>query len=97
VMRIRAATAKWESEKGWTFYNGKFLGFYSAKGLPVIDENKSSLVWETKEAESIKDEVYQTKSPGISRSFRIFYDDILVLLWRKVLGVFIWRPVIPCL
>ena len=88
VMRIRAATAKWESEKGWTFYNGKFLGFYSAKGLPVIDENKSSLVWETKEAESIKDEVYQTKSPGISRSFEKLYglgipDDPTPYLWLQ--------------
>lgn len=88
VMRIRAATAKWESEKGWTFYNGKFLGFYSAKGLPVIDENKSSLVWETIEAESIKDEVYQTKSPGISCSFEKLYglgiqDDPTPYLWLQ--------------
>lgn len=88
VMRIRAATAKWESEKGWTFYNGKFLGFYSAKGLPVIDENKSSIVWETNEAESTKDEVYQTKSPGISRSFEKLYglgipDDPTPYLWLQ--------------
>ena len=88
VMRLRATTAKWESEKGWTFYNGKFLGFYSAKGLPVIDENKSSLVWETIEAASLKGEVYQTKSPGISRSFDQLYgldipDDPTPYLWLQ--------------
>ena len=88
VMRLRATTAKWESEKGWTFYNGKFLGFYSAKGLPVIDENKSSLVWETIEAASVKGEVYQTKSPGISRSFDQLYgldipDDPTPYLWLQ--------------
>ena len=73
VMRIRAAQAKWESDHGWTFYNGRFLGFYSALGLPVIDKSGNSVVWEKIDEVSKNDEIYQTKSPGISRSFEKLY------------------------
>ncbi len=69
VLRIRAARADWDPQKGWTFYQGRFLGFYSSLGLPVIDQNETALVWEKSTNSQGSDNLYQTKSPGISRAF----------------------------
>ena len=44
LFRIKAESGKL-SKKGWEFRNGKFFGFYSAKGVPVID-NKNNIFWD---------------------------------------------------
>ena len=46
VMRIRAERACWSAENGWSFQNGRFLGFYGIGGLPVLSKNEQSIVWE---------------------------------------------------
>ena len=69
-LRIRAAQADWDPENGWTFYQGRFLGFYSSLGLPVIDQNGTGLVLEKSVNAQDRDNLYQTKSPGVSRPFQ---------------------------
>jgi lipopolysaccharide export LptBFGC system permease protein LptF len=88
VLRIRANRAGWDSQDGWTFYDGRFLGFHSSLGLPIIDNNKSALKWEKDFISGNEGDLYQTKSPGLNRTFdRLtdigFKDDPSPYLWLQ--------------
>jgi hypothetical protein len=88
LFRIRAERAVWDPQHGWSFHKGRFLGFYSSTGLPVIDESGSTIIWESLPNHVNGEDIYQTKSPGINRSFeRIeglgLMDDPLPYLWLQ--------------
>jgi lipopolysaccharide export LptBFGC system permease protein LptF len=88
VMRVRAQSASWHADKGWTFNNGRFLGFFSSHGLPVIDTNNSSIKWEQILKSEHAENIYHTKSPGINRKFEQlsglnFKDDPNPYLWLQ--------------
>jgi lipopolysaccharide export LptBFGC system permease protein LptF len=71
VMRIRAERAHWSAENGWSFENGRFLGFYGIGGLPVLSKNEQSIIWERISSEnnvSLADKFL--KSPGFNKSFK---------------------------
>jgi len=88
VMRIRANKAVWSEEKGWSFHQGHFLGFYSSLGLPVIDQDGESIIWEKPSNKEEGSYLHDTKSPGMSRSFETlsglpFSDDPTPYLWLQ--------------
>lgn len=88
VMRIRAKQAAWDPENGWTFFHGRFLGFYSSLGLPIINQEGTSLKWEKDSIDLGHKNFYQTKSPGINRSFEKlsglkFMDDPIPYIWLQ--------------
>ena len=71
VMRIRAERAYWSAENGWSFENGRFLGFDGIGGLPVLSKKEQSIVWEKISSEnntSLADT--SLKSPGFNKSFK---------------------------
>ena len=45
VLRIHANRAVWNPEHGWTFYHGRFLGFYSENGLPILNQKGNQILW----------------------------------------------------
>ena len=70
LMRIRADHAYWSAENGWTFQNGRFLGFYTADGLPVLSTKDKAIVWEKMDAEKSAPLAGTFfKSPGFNKSF----------------------------
>ncbi len=88
VMRIRSNKASWSKEKGWSFEQGRFLGFYSSLGLPVIDQDGQSITWEKPSNKEAGHYLHDTKSPGMSRSFEKlsglpFSDDPTPYLWLQ--------------
>jgi lipopolysaccharide export LptBFGC system permease protein LptF len=88
LFRIRAERAVWDLQHGWSFHKGRFLGFYSSLGLPVIDEKGTTIIWESLPNLGNEDGIYQTKSPGINRSFQRIeglglMDDPLPYLWLQ--------------
>ena len=90
VLRIRAQRADWDTDKGWTFYHGRFLGFYSSQGLPLINQDQSGLIWEKADPEikTLDPNLHTTKSPGISRKFDklkglYFEDNPIPFLWLQ--------------
>jgi lipopolysaccharide export LptBFGC system permease protein LptF len=88
VMRIRSNKASWSKEKGWSFEQGRFLGFYSSLGLPVIDQDGQSIDWEKPSNKEAGHYSHDTKSPGMSRSFEKlsglpFSDDPTPYLWLQ--------------
>ena len=88
VMRVRSNKAAWSKEKGWSFEQGRFLGFYSSMGLPVIDQDGESITWEKLSNKEEGSYLHDTKSPGMSRSFEKlsglpFPDDPTPYLWLQ--------------
>jgi lipopolysaccharide export LptBFGC system permease protein LptF len=88
VMRIRANKAVWSKGAGWSFYDGRFLGFYSSRGLPVIDQGGTTVSWEKTDSNEKDLPLYDTKSPGMSRSFDELsgldlFDDPTPYLWLQ--------------
>ena len=88
VMRVRSNKAAWSKEKGWSFEQGRFLGFYSSLGLPVIDQDGESITWEKPSNKKEGSYLHETKSPGMSRSFEKlsglpFSEDPTPYLWLQ--------------
>ena len=88
IMRIRAEKAVWNPEIGWTFHHGRLLGFHSSLGLPVIDQNITTLEWERYPKGNELGKLYSTKSPEINRTFvelkdLKINDDPIPYLWLQ--------------
>ena len=69
VFRIRADKANWDSANGWTFFEGKFLGFLSKKGVPVPNNEGHGLHWEFPEDYIQGTAFNSSPSPLISKHF----------------------------
>ena len=69
--RIRAKSATW-TENGWSFKEGRFLGFPSAKGIPVPRSNGVGMDWEENPVGF--ENVNQVRaSPRINKSFSALF------------------------
>ena len=69
--RIRAKSATW-TENGWSFKEGRFLGFPSAKGIPVPRSNGVGMDWEENPVGF--ENVNQVRaSPRINKSFAALF------------------------
>lgn len=73
LMRIRAEVASWSSESGWSFVNGRLLGFHSPFGLPVLSKNGHTLSWEKMDIKETGSIIPPSKSPGFNKSFDFLY------------------------
>ena len=69
VFRIRAEKASWTSHSGWTFNEGKFLGFLSNRGVPLPNEEGQGLLWEHPKKLGSFAPSLGSKSPQINKSF----------------------------
>ncbi len=69
VFRIRAEQASWDLHSGWTFSEGKFLGFLSNYGVPLPNEEGKGLLWEHAQKRGSFAPSYGSKSPQINKSF----------------------------
>ena len=69
VFRIRAKQASWDPIDGWSFTNGKFLGFLSGQGVPLLNENGLGLLWESPEQLGRWGSTFGSKSPLINKRF----------------------------
>jgi hypothetical protein len=69
--RVRAKGAFW-SERGWRFENGRFLGFPSAKGLPVPKDDGVGLNWEKIPDRNDGADISRS-SPAINKTFSTLF------------------------
>ena len=69
VFRIRADQASWNLHSGWTFNEGKFLGFLSNHGVPLPNEEGKGLLWEHPQKRGSFAPSLGSKSPQINKSF----------------------------
>lgn len=69
--RVRAKGAFW-SGRGWRFENGRFLGFPSAKGLPVPKDDGVGLNWEKIPDRNDGADISRS-SPGINKTFSTLF------------------------
>ena len=67
--RIRAKEASWDPVMGWTFNEGKFLGFLSKRGVPLPKEYGLGLLWENPKKLGSFVPSLGSKSPHINKSF----------------------------
>jgi lipopolysaccharide export LptBFGC system permease protein LptF len=85
LFRVSAKRATWNPSSGWIFFEGRFLGFYSSKGLPTLNSEGTSLLWESYNPTE-ENTSYHTKSPGIHSRFEKLsglnlMDDPIPYLW----------------
>jgi lipopolysaccharide export LptBFGC system permease protein LptF len=69
--RIRAKSATW-TENGWSFKEGRFLGFPSAKGIPVPRSNGVGMDWEANPV-GFENGNQVRASPRIKKSFSALF------------------------
>ena len=68
IFRIEAASGK-RTNNGWVLNNGRFLGFTSDEGLPIVDNN--SLTWKVEKSISNKEFSINSTTPRFSKNFEI--------------------------
>lgn len=69
LMRIRAKKAIWLPGTGWTFKDGRILGFYGINGLPVLSKQGEIIFEKIEQADTTPAEPLISKSPGFNKSF----------------------------
>ena len=69
LMRIRAKKATWSPGTGWTFKDGRMLGFYGMNGLPVLSPEGKIIFEKTGKKDTALNESLFSNSPGFNKSF----------------------------
>ena len=67
LFRIKAKSGNL-SKKGWELKDGKFLGFYSDKGMPAIDD-KNHIFWDLTAKPYLNSLELEKKSPRFNKKF----------------------------
>ena len=68
IFRIEAASGK-RTNNGWVLNNGRFLGFASDEGLPILENN--SITWKVTKSISNKEFSINSTTPRFSKNFEI--------------------------
>jgi len=88
ILRVYADRAVWSPSSGWTFHDGRLLGFYSDRGLPNLNPAGVGIYWEKSDASKHAAQVIYSTSPGINRGFEKltnfeFSDDPQPYVWLQ--------------